>query len=146
MSRQISYSAAPKSEQSRNDSDAIRNLQTYLRELSYVEKRIPPVPIDGIYGSATRTAIEAFQAIHRIPVTGTVDQRTWELLYAEYLRVLAEHHRPMGIFPFPHEHSITEGISSPIAFLGGGFVQATSPSKRTTFITLHTCAFVFTLT
>ncbi len=103
MNRQPSFSPSIPPEQNRNDSAAVRSLQTYLRELSYSDKRIPPVPIDGIYASQTRLAVEAFQAIHQLPISGTVNPPTWELLYAEYLRALEQHRRPAGIFPFPHE-------------------------------------------
>ena len=33
--------------------DAIRNLQRYLRRISYEDNRISPVPIDGIFDDRT---------------------------------------------------------------------------------------------
>jgi Putative peptidoglycan binding domain len=38
------------------------------------------VAIDGDYGSATVTAVDAFQAAHGIPVSGQINGRTWDVL------------------------------------------------------------------
>ncbi len=106
---------AKKSTQNTNYTTAIRNLQTYLRQLAYFDPRIPLVPIDGIYAEQTRKAVEAFQLIHRLPVSGTVDPPTWDLLYTEYLRSLERHNTPSGLFPFPREpyaYTIRQGEES----------------------------------
>ncbi len=39
-----------------------------------------PVQIDGSYGSQTQTAVEQFQAVHSLPVSGVVDAPTWASL------------------------------------------------------------------
>ena len=120
MNRHPPFPAFPPPAPHPNHTEAVRNLQIYLRELSYTDPRIPSVPIDGVYASATRSAVEVFQAIHRLPVTGTVDAPTWELIYAEYLRAISRHHRPAGIFPFPHEmvpYTIIPGEESDLTAL-----------------------------
>lgn len=38
--------------------------------------------IDGAFGSETQTAVEQFQTAHALPVTGLVDQTTWQSLLA----------------------------------------------------------------
>lgn len=91
----------PEETQHPNERTAVRNLQTYLRQLAYHDPRIPLVPLDGIYAETTQAAVEAFQRIHHLPVTGITDRPTWDLLFAEYQRSLDEHNPPEAITPFP---------------------------------------------
>ena len=39
-----------------------------------------PVAIDGDFGPKTQAAVERFQSAHRLPITGIVDQPTWDAL------------------------------------------------------------------
>jgi hypothetical protein len=39
-----------------------------------------PVAVDGAYGRQTRAAVAAFQAAHRLPITGMIDPYTWAAL------------------------------------------------------------------
>ncbi len=84
-----------------NQAEAIRNLQTYLRQLSYFDPSIPPPPVDGIFASDTTNALRAFQASRGMEQTGVADQLVWELLYAAYRASLAEQSSslPMSLFP-----------------------------------------------
>ena len=43
------------------ETQAIYNLQRYLRQLSRFDPDIPAVDEDGIFGEETRTSLEAFQ-------------------------------------------------------------------------------------
>ncbi len=69
-------------------SDAVRNLQRYLRRLSYEENGIHPVPVDGIFESRTEEALSEFQRGAGLPVTGIADRLTWDALFAEYTRLI----------------------------------------------------------
>lgn len=62
----------------------IRSLQTMLRVLAEYDDRHETLIPDGIYGPATVSAVSKFQRIHGLPVTGVTDQRTWEMIVAEY--------------------------------------------------------------
>ena len=62
----------------------IRSLQTMLRVISEDDPRQPTVVPDGIYGPSTMLAVTAFQRNKGIPVTGIVDQYTWEQIVAAY--------------------------------------------------------------
>lgn len=62
----------------------IRSLQTMLRVLAEDDNRLPTVVPDGIYGSTTMNAVTAIQRKGGIPVTGIVDQQTWELIVDNY--------------------------------------------------------------
>lgn len=84
-----------------NLGDAIRNLQTYLREISFYDSSIPRVPIDGLYDSATRDAVQEFQRTRGLSVTGNVDKDTWDAIFGEYLTLKRENtrERPQSFFP-----------------------------------------------
>lgn len=92
--------------------EAVRNLQRYLRRLSYVYEDIPPVPVDGIFNDATRDSLIAFQRHAGIPITGMADEETWDLLYAAYLEVLFGASEPacLPLFPlFPVDYTVKRG-------------------------------------
>ena len=55
-----------------------------LSVLSEYIPSIPPVTIDGIYGSATRAAVLAAQRRFGLPETGVVDPATWDEIYDQY--------------------------------------------------------------
>ena len=84
-----------------NEQEAIRNLQRYLRQLSFDDNRITPrPPLDGIFDSNTENALRQFQGIKGLPQTGTADQETWELLFASYRASLANNSPPRTVALF----------------------------------------------
>ena len=62
----------------------IRSLQTMLRVIAEDDKRLPTVVPDGIYGPLTMNAVTAFQRREGIPITGIVDENTWNRLVSAY--------------------------------------------------------------
>lgn len=84
-----------------NETQAITNLQRYLRQLSYHYDITPP-PIDGIFERDTEKALREFQALQGLPVTGRADRRTWDALYTMYRASVAENEPPrtVAILPF----------------------------------------------
>ena len=62
----------------------VRNLQYMLSVLSSYISQIPPLAVDGIYGSNTRAAVLAAQRWLGLPETGTVDATTWDEIYDQY--------------------------------------------------------------
>lgn len=62
----------------------VRSLQTMLRVLAEDDSSLPTVVPDGIYGPATMQAVSTFQRKYGMPITGTVDQRTWESIVSKY--------------------------------------------------------------
>lgn len=67
--------------------EATAEVQRYLRAISYAQKEVPHVGIDGIYGEETREAVRAFQTLFALPRTGIVDQETFYALYRNFLQV-----------------------------------------------------------
>ena len=70
---------------SENKSDAIKEVQKYLITINDKNSKIVA---NGIYDFATKNAIEEFQTFMNIPVTGTVDYKTFTALYETYKREL----------------------------------------------------------
>lgn len=84
--------------------DAVINIQRYLRQLSFHDERLGDagaVPLDGIWESETRDALINFQESRGLPVTGTVDRATWDLLKAEYDESVAQNSPPVPLALFP---------------------------------------------
>ena len=61
-----------------NSGKKVENLQEKLLKLSGIFPNLPVVVIDGYYGEQTKKAVEIFQEINSIPVTGQVDSLTLE--------------------------------------------------------------------
>lgn len=68
-----------------NLQDAILNLQTYLRAISYSNSAVLPPPTDGIFDSATEQSVRSFQQAYGLNANGKVDRATWDAIYREYL-------------------------------------------------------------
>lgn len=100
---------------------SVENLQRYLRQLSYDEPTLIAPPIDGIFESQTEEALREFQRLRGIPITGSADQETWELLYNAYRSSLAYNSPPRPILVFPPDpegYAITVGsIGFPVLAL-----------------------------
>ena len=82
------------------EKEAIRNIQKYLRQLSYADEDIPSVPIDGIFESATEEALRAFQIKNGLEATGIADRETFDMLYESYLNSIARFSPPKEFSPF----------------------------------------------
>lgn len=84
-----------------NLQDAVRNLQRYLRTISFYDERINRVPIDGIYGSETEKAVRDFQRTRGLEPNGVVDKKTWDMIFAEFSEILLANDRSNNINLFP---------------------------------------------
>mgnify|MGYP003298396464 CR=1 FL=1 len=96
-----------------NLNQAIRNLQLYLRTISFFDERIERVPIDGIFDSVTASAVASFQRTRGLPETAIVDRATWDAIFEEYLALQrAEVREPSPSFfpltPYGYEAQIGE--------------------------------------
>ena len=67
--------------------DKVRQMQEQLLRISQSYPAIPRITPDGIFGQATKQAVETFQSIFGLPVTGIVDYRTWYKISEIYVAV-----------------------------------------------------------
>lgn len=71
-------------------------LQYLLALVAEFNNEIPNVAVDGIFGSGTRNALEEFQRVYGLDVTGETNIPTWDRLYREYIGILSS--LPAGFF------------------------------------------------
>lgn len=67
--------------------DKVRQMQEQLNVIADAYPAIPKIQADGIYGPATAEAVRVFQSVFGLPVTGTVDYRTWYKISEIYVGV-----------------------------------------------------------
>ena len=117
----------------------IRSLQTMLRVIAQTEDQIPSVIPDGIYGADTMRSVSAFQRRFGLPVTGTVDNRTWNAIVAAYEPALVDQAeaQPLNIILNPGQ-VIRRGERNPnlyiaqaiLMVLSESYEQITEPSQN----------------
>ena len=110
----------------------IRSVQTMLRVISEDDPSLPVIIPDGIYGPSTMIAVTAFQRREGIPVTGIVDESTWDQIVAAYepARIRIEKAEPIEILLEPGQ-IITIGESSPYIYLLQGMLAQLSNDHET---------------
>lgn len=91
-----------------NSGDKVRQLQYMLSVLSSHIPSIPPLQVDGIFGTRTRAAVLAAQRRFRLPETGTVGAQTWDAIYNQYAGIETATFRNEESFPQP----VTRGAGS----------------------------------
>ncbi len=84
-----------------NDFGSIYAAQTYLNTLHFkLDRELPLVWPDGIFGSETTAAVKSFQRLYGLPITGEIDLATWNALYESYLLARRQGEPiPLDVFP-----------------------------------------------
>ena len=113
--------------------EKVRLLQYMLSVLSTYIPSIPPVTIDGVYGSATRAAVLAAQRRFRLPETGTVGTQTWNEIYDQYSGIENTSLRSAEIFPAGSQN--TAAARQVGNFRRTGQSTTPTPYHKTTTIT-----------
>lgn len=88
----------------------VYNMQHFLRVIgqTYNDFR-PPIP-DGIFGTQTEDAVKGFQKRYDMPVTGAVNNDTWDKIIEIYRGALIVTQPQCGTVLFPRgEHVIEQG-------------------------------------
>ena len=78
----------------------VEHLQYMLSVLSAYIPEIPPVTVDGVFGSATENAVLAAQRRFGLPQTGVVNAETWEEIYDQFSGIETISWRNPESFPF----------------------------------------------
>jgi len=92
--------------------DKVRLLQYMLSVLSAHIQTIPPLAVDGVYGTATRAAVLAAQRRFRLPETGSVGAQTWDAIYDQYSGIENTVFRNGESFPTSNNARTTNGRSA----------------------------------
>lgn len=79
----------------------VSSLQYMLSQLSRTYRFLPQLVVDGVFGERTLEAVMRFQKEAGLPVTGTVDQATWNAIRNCWLEQQARdsYARATRIFP-----------------------------------------------
>ena len=79
--------------------DKVRHLQYMISVLSTYIRQIPPLTVDGVFGSNTRNAVLAAQRFFGLPETGIVDEATWDNIYDQFSGIENTSLRNQETFP-----------------------------------------------
>lgn len=64
--------------------NVVEQVQTYLQVISQNLSEVPPVTVDGIYGTQTQNAVRVIQRLYGIPETGDIGSLTWNAIVELY--------------------------------------------------------------
>jgi len=81
------------------ESGYVEYLQEYLQAIAAVYSDIPSPDITGFFGNVTRSAVEAFQRLAGLPITGVVRPDTWSAIASAYDDIQAGKTPVDGQFP-----------------------------------------------
>lgn len=98
--------------QNDNRQATVRHIQSLLRTIQIAKNQKITVPIDGIYGDATADAVTEFQKGNGLPITGSVDKATYDLLYAKALEAELAAQEPLPIYLFSNGQTAKKGEES----------------------------------
>ena len=88
----------------------VEHLQYMLSVLSEYIPEIPPLTVDGVFGTNTRNAVLAAQRRFGLPQTGQVDFQTWDEIYDQYAGI--ENTTLRDITDFPYTAAVA-GVTNP---------------------------------
>lgn len=91
------YPGTPLNQGSRGDD--VRAIQDYLNIISLAYPAIRPVSPTGFFGENTQNAVRSFQQIDNLPITGIVDETTWNRIAEVYKEVLSGKNALPSQFP-----------------------------------------------
>ena len=66
---------------------SVSALQYFISIIGQFNSDVPVLAIDGIFGPKTAAAVSTVQGLLGLPVTGTVNDTTWQRIYDEYLGI-----------------------------------------------------------
>ena len=72
-----------------SNGDYVEIIQTYLNYISAFYSEIDQINVDGIYGEASKKQVESFQRLFNLPVTGVVNEETWNSISEVYRLISA---------------------------------------------------------
>lgn len=92
--------------------DKVRHLQYMLSVMDAFIPEIPPLELDGIYGTNTANAVRAAQRYFGLPETGSVDEQTWDEIYDQFSGIENTSLRSRETFPEEAVTAFTQRTSN----------------------------------
>ena len=68
--------------------DSIKVIQYYLAVIGAYYERVIPVPVTGYFGEQTEHSVKSFQTLFSLPVTGIINEATWNEIYRAYAGIV----------------------------------------------------------
>ena len=93
----------------------IRNLQHFLRLISYYYNTVPAVIPDGIFSPQTKESVMGFQKTFGLPVTGVVDFDTWNQIIKIFNEISEYEEEALRPLVFPATDFTINPGESPLA-------------------------------
>lgn len=103
--------------QASDEAAVVKQLQTMLRSIQIARGEVVTVPVDGIYDTATREAVEKIQRENGLPVTGSADLETYNLIYGAALEADFANSAPLPLYVFPKGRTLQAGEVSDLVIL-----------------------------
>lgn len=97
------------------ETQAVTNLQRYLRQLSHQYSDITAPPIDGIFENVTQKSLTEFQMKSGLSPSGVADRTTWDRLFNAYQESIIAYSPSTPIIVFPRntaDYKISAGDST----------------------------------
>lgn len=98
---------------------SILEIQRILRAIDYFENGTSKIRMTGTYNEETRQGISAFQEKYGLPITGTVDATTWQLLQTidKSLNEAKALARAIYILPRDPDYTISPGLQNDVVYV-----------------------------
>lgn len=79
--------------------ERVSQLQYMLAVISEFVPNVPMLAVDGVFGPNTRDAVYAFQSFSGLPITGVVDDATWDAIYEQFAAIEDNILQSAALFP-----------------------------------------------
>ena len=104
----------------------VTSLQSMLRAIAFVEQQFPVISATGLFDEDTLEAVLRFQKQNYLPVTGIVDEETWDSIASAFINAYRQL-PPISVPPYALDNrSIHPGQSYPALYPIQGMLNGLS--------------------
>ena len=104
----------------------VTSLQSMLRAIAFVEQQFPVISATGLFDEDTLEAVLRFQKQNYLPVTGIVDEETWDSIASAFINAYRQL-PPVSVPPYALDNrSIHPGQSYPALYPIQGMLNGLS--------------------
>lgn len=104
----------------------VTSLQSMLRAIAFVEQQFPVISATGLFDEDTLEAVLRFQKQNYLPVTGIVDEETWDSIASAFINAYRQL-PPVSVPPYALDNrSIYPGQSYPALYPIQGMLNGLS--------------------